>query len=72
MKYCYHLLSFVDSDGYEFMIVSLENKQWHFEAGDSQVRLSSVSQNIVFKRNHSMCLIISEVTYYKEQVIKAI
>jgi len=25
-----------DSDGYEFFIVSLDNKQWHFEAGNSE------------------------------------
>lgn len=27
-----------DSDGYEFIIVSLENKQWHFEAPSTEVR----------------------------------
>ncbi|XP_046357324.1 centaurin-gamma-1A-like isoform X11 [Haliotis rufescens] len=27
-----------DSDGYEFVIVSLENKQWHFEAGNGEER----------------------------------
>ncbi len=26
-----------DSDGYEFIIVSLENKQWHFEAPSTDV-----------------------------------
>lgn len=26
-----------ESDGYEFMIVSLDNKQWHFEAQNSDV-----------------------------------
>lgn len=31
-------MSFVsESDGYEFMIVSLDNKQWHFEAQNSDV-----------------------------------
>ncbi|KAJ8888273.1 hypothetical protein PR048_007760 [Dryococelus australis] len=29
---------FDDSDGYEFFIVSLDNKQWHFEAGSSEER----------------------------------
>lgn len=39
-----------DSDGYEFMIVSLENKQWHFEAGDSQERdewINAIEQQIL-------------------------
>lgn len=27
-----------DTDGYEFLIVSLDNKQWHFEAGSSEER----------------------------------
>ncbi|XP_049842488.1 centaurin-gamma-1A isoform X2 [Schistocerca gregaria] len=27
-----------DSDGYEFFIVSLDNKQWHFEASNSEER----------------------------------
>ena len=27
-----------DSDGYEFIIVSIENKQWHFEAPSTEVR----------------------------------
>ena len=26
-----------DSDGYEFVIVSLDNKQWHFEAQSGEV-----------------------------------
>ena len=34
-----HIIIFVvsESDGYEFMIVSLDNKQWHFEAQNSDV-----------------------------------
>lgn len=32
-KFC-----FPESDGYEFVIVSLENKQWHFEAQNNEVR----------------------------------
>jgi hypothetical protein len=32
-----------DSDGYEFFIVSLDNKQWHFEAGNSEERDEWVS-----------------------------
>ncbi|XP_063230805.1 centaurin-gamma-1A isoform X2 [Bacillus rossius redtenbacheri] len=31
-------LEFDDTDGYEFFIVSLDNKQWHFEAGSSEER----------------------------------
>lgn len=30
---------FVDSDGYEFTVVSLDNKQWQFEAANQEVRL---------------------------------
>lgn len=30
-------LSLLDSDGYEFVIVSLDNKQWHFEAQNGEV-----------------------------------
>lgn len=29
---------FEDPDGFEFYIVSLDNKQWHFEAGNSEER----------------------------------
>ncbi|KAK3105706.1 hypothetical protein FSP39_003889 [Pinctada imbricata] len=39
-----------DSDGYEFMIVSLENKQWHFEAADSHERddwIGAIEQQIL-------------------------
>ena len=34
-----YILSFSvsESDGYEFMIVSLDNKQWHFEAQNCDV-----------------------------------
>ena len=28
---------FVDSDGYEFVIVSIENKSWQFAAPSSEV-----------------------------------
>ena len=31
------MLCVPDSDGYEFFIVSLDNKQWHFEASSSYV-----------------------------------
>ena len=30
-----------DSDGYEFMIVSLDNKTWHFEAPSTEVSSAS-------------------------------
>lgn len=29
---------FLDPDGFEFYIVSLDNKQWHFEAANSEER----------------------------------
>ncbi|XP_063230807.1 centaurin-gamma-1A isoform X4 [Bacillus rossius redtenbacheri] len=31
-------LAITNTDGYEFFIVSLDNKQWHFEAGSSEER----------------------------------
>ncbi|XP_071152718.1 centaurin-gamma-1A-like isoform X14 [Mytilus edulis] len=39
-----------DSDGYEFMIISLENKQWHFEATDCNERdewVNAIEQQIL-------------------------
>lgn len=39
-----------DSDGYEFFIVSLDNKQWHFEAGNSEERdewVAAIEQQIL-------------------------
>uniref|UniRef100_A0A1B6K9Y5 Centaurin-gamma-1A n=1 Tax=Graphocephala atropunctata TaxID=36148 RepID=A0A1B6K9Y5_9HEMI len=39
-----------DSDGYEFLIVSLDNKQWHFEASNSEERdewVSAIEQQIL-------------------------
>lgn len=41
---------FVDSDGYEFFIVSLDNKQWHFEALSSEERddwVAAIEQQIL-------------------------
>lgn len=38
-----------DSDGYEFFIVSLDNKQWHFEASNSEERddwVTAIEQEI--------------------------
>lgn len=35
--------SYLDPDGYEFIIVSLDNKQWHFEAANSEERDEWVS-----------------------------
>jgi len=29
----------LDSDGFEFMVVSLDNSTWHFEAQSQEVRL---------------------------------
>ncbi|XP_054279813.1 centaurin-gamma-1A isoform X2 [Macrosteles quadrilineatus] len=39
-----------DSDGYEFLIVSLDNKQWHFEASNSEERdewVAAIEQQIL-------------------------
>jgi hypothetical protein len=39
-----------DSDGYEFFIVSLDNKQWHFEASNSEERdewVTAIEQQIL-------------------------
>ncbi|KAG1669939.1 Centaurin-gamma-1A [Nymphon striatum] len=39
-----------DSDGYEFVIVSLDNKQWHFEAPSTEEReiwVSSIEEQIL-------------------------
>lgn len=40
-----------DSDGYEFSIVSLDNKQWHFEASSQEERddwVAAIEQQILF------------------------
>lgn len=40
-----------DSDGYEFSIVSLDNKQWHFEAGSQDEReewVTAIEQQILY------------------------
>ena len=37
---CICFTVFIDSDGYEFVIVSLDNKQWHFEAPSVDVSAS--------------------------------
>ena len=39
-----------DSDGYEFVIVSLENKSWHFDASNSEDRecwVAAIEQQIL-------------------------
>jgi len=33
------ILLLSDSDGFEFMVVSLDNSTWHFEAQSQEVRL---------------------------------
>lgn len=41
---------FLDGDGFEFYIVSLDNKQWHFEASNSEERddwVSAIEQQIL-------------------------
>ena len=40
----------VDCDGYEFLLVSLDNKQWNFEASTSEERdewVQSIEQSIL-------------------------
>ena len=37
MFFLFYLLCWVDSDGYEFQIVSLNNKEWQFEAPSHEV-----------------------------------
>lgn len=46
----YTLHSFIDIDGYEFLIVSLDNKQWQFEANSSEDRdewVAAIEQQIL-------------------------
>lgn len=55
---------FTDSDGYEFYIVSLDNKQWHFEALSLEEReewVSAIEQQIL------SCLQLNESTKAKKQ-----
>lgn len=33
-----HIIFSTDADSYEFIIVSLEGKQWHFEAANCEER----------------------------------
>lgn len=54
----------LDSDGYEFYIVSLDNKQWHFEALSLEEReewVSAIEQQIL------SCLQLNESTKAKKQ-----
>ena len=39
-----YLLCCVDSDGYEFQIVSLHNKEWQFEAPSHEVSVLSTQR----------------------------
>lgn len=44
------LFTLVDTDGYEFLIVSLDNKQWQFEANSSEDRdewVAAIEQQIL-------------------------
>lgn len=38
LAFLYHCSAPSDSDGYEFCLVSLDNKQWHFEAASQEDR----------------------------------
>lgn len=45
-----HNYIFLDGDSYEFYIVSLDNKQWHFEAANPEERdewVSAIEQQIL-------------------------
>lgn len=47
MNNCYVL---ADTDGFEFLIVSLDNKQWQFEANSSEDRdewVAAIEQQIL-------------------------
>lgn len=49
-SWCNDFIIFLDGDGYEFYIVSLDNKQWHFEASNSEERddwVSAIEQQIL-------------------------
>lgn len=44
------MFALVDTDGYEFLIVSLDNKQWQFEANSSEDRdewVAAIEQQIL-------------------------
>jgi len=44
------MFTLVDTDGYEFLIVSLDNKQWQFEANSSEDRdewVAAIEQQIL-------------------------
>lgn len=44
------VFAYVDTDGYEFLIVSLDNKQWQFEANSSEDRdewVAAIEQQIL-------------------------
>lgn len=46
----YLIVLFIDGDSYEFYIVSLDNKQWHFEAANPEERdewVSAIEQQIL-------------------------
>lgn len=50
LNFLFIYLLFPDADGYEFYIVSLDNKQWHFEASNSEERdewVSAIEQQIL-------------------------
>ena len=53
-----------DSDGYEFVVVSLENKSWHFDANNSEERnewVTAIEQQIL----SSLQSLESEKSKYK-------
>lgn len=57
---------FIDSDGYEFLIVSLDNKQWHFEASNSEERdewVTAIEQQILNSLQVNICIpLIDQLT----------
>ena len=47
-----------DSDGNEFVVVSLENKQWHFNASSNEEReewICAIEQQILSSLQNSQC-----------------
>ena len=53
MSLCFvYLLCCVDSDGYEFQIVSLHNKEWQFEATTHDVSFKELGNFFTIRGKH--------------------
>lgn len=58
---CIYIYSRIDTDGYEFLIVSLDNKQWQFEANSSEDRdewVAAIEQQILNSLQVSIRILI--------------